>query len=388
MLLAQADKPLVYAWSWHKEQVLSKWTVPEKLSCVSISASGRFVVGGAFTGHIYLWEINSGKMLRSREGHYKAVNAIRFSSDDTAFLTAGADASVHIWLTGQLCSGSGDSSEGSFASLSGHTLPVTDACFSVDVFHKSRIYTASLDRTIRAWNSQTGACLFKIVLPKPLSSLALDNTGMHVYAGATDGSIYVTNMYKRAEESDDIVPMDEGEAATVHVAENDFIGHSGQITGLSISFDGRLLVSSSEDGTARVWDIPTRQTIRVHTLKEGSVTGLQVVLKPPTLLEPASNDNPVPALPNWERFESEQAEIVSFYKNVSAGDERMDLDRNNFNVRSHLIQAEVGKDATDELSQLRAQVKTLAEQNQALISSSEKLYRAACKIQVDVLKKQ
>ena len=42
-----------------------------------------------------------------------------------------------------------------------------------------------------------------------------------------------------------------------------FTGHLAPITDLSLSSDGRWLMSSSEDGTFRVWDIPSARVLQV-----------------------------------------------------------------------------------------------------------------------------
>ena len=43
--------------------------------------------------------------------------------------------------------------------------------------------------------------------------------------------------------------------------------HSKAITALAVSEWGKQLVSSSEDGTVRVWDIGSHQTLRTITMK-------------------------------------------------------------------------------------------------------------------------
>jgi WD40 repeat protein len=76
------------------------------------------------------------------------------------------------------------------------------------------------------------------------------------------------------------------------------------ITSLSISFDSRLVVSGSEDGSAIVWDAMSRQSLRTYNVKSGSVTNVQIILRPPSLLEVASERFPIPNLPVWKRHQT------------------------------------------------------------------------------------
>ena len=48
-----------------------------------------------------------------------------------------------------------------------------------------------------------------------------------------------------------------------------FVGHQGAITDLAIGSDGRMLCSSSVDGTVRVWDIPSSRCL--NTMQFGSI---------------------------------------------------------------------------------------------------------------------
>ena len=44
-----------------------------------------------------------------------------------------------------------------------------------------------------------------------------------------------------------------------------FKGHKDRVTGLVISQDARWLLSSSMDGTVRVWDIPAAACLQVSS---------------------------------------------------------------------------------------------------------------------------
>eukprot|EP00003_Mantamonas_plastica_P025191 TRINITY_DN4880_c0_g3_i3.p3 TRINITY_DN4880_c0_g3~~TRINITY_DN4880_c0_g3_i3.p3 ORF type:complete len:393 (-),score=131.04 TRINITY_DN4880_c0_g3_i3:4970-6148(-) len=61
-------------------------------------------------------------------------------------------------------------------------------------------------------------------------------------------------------------------------------GHKNQVTGLCMSADDKNLVSSSLDGSVKVWDPTSKQSIRSFYHKAG-VTGAIVTRKPPKVLE-------------------------------------------------------------------------------------------------------
>ena len=54
-----------------------------------------------------------------------------------------------------------------------------------------------------------------------------------------------------------------------------FAGHRDRITDLGISADGKWLLSSSLDGTLRIWDIPAARTLQVRGVR-GRFWGLKL----------------------------------------------------------------------------------------------------------------
>ena len=46
---------------------------------------------------------------------------------------------------------------------------------------------------------------------------------------------------------------------------------------LAVSSDGGLVISASEDGTARVWDVCTCQALRTYTQHRGPLTNVLLI---------------------------------------------------------------------------------------------------------------
>ncbi|KAJ3416699.1 WD repeat-containing protein 18 [Chytridiales sp. JEL 0842] len=250
MISAQSERPVAHVWSWQKEQVLAKITLPEKLSSLAVSHSGRFCVGGGSSGRVYIWELASGNMPRMFDAHYKAVNVVKFSCDDEAFLTAGEDGVLQVWLLGSvLHKKENEDSAKAFRVYSGHHLPITDAEFSSDLFHRSRVFSCSADKTVKVWDIASKKALLTVAFPAPLTCIAVDPIGMHVYAGGKNGIVYQALLYKDIG-NQRIAQLSENQISSDTGNERSYAGHRAAITSLALSFDSKILVSGSEDGSA------------------------------------------------------------------------------------------------------------------------------------------
>lgn len=104
------------------------------------SSDGKRIVSASFDKTIRIWDVATGKNIRTFEGHSEPVNSAMFSSDGKYIVSASQDKTVKIWdiATGK-----------ELQTLEGHTSYVNFASFSPD---SKYIVTASDDKTVKIWD--------------------------------------------------------------------------------------------------------------------------------------------------------------------------------------------------------------------------------------------
>src|SRR5262245_9150053 len=102
-----------------------------------------------------LWDVVTGRLLRTFTGHSLPVSALSFSPDGSRALSGSFDSTVKLWdaATGQL-----------LHSFEGHTDIVNSVAFSPD---GNTVLSGSNDRTAKLWDVKSGKLLH--TLPNPVA---------------------------------------------------------------------------------------------------------------------------------------------------------------------------------------------------------------------------
>jgi Tol biopolymer transport system component len=106
---------------------------------VAFSPDGRLLASGADDGTVKLWEVATGREVRTLGGHTAGVESVAFSPDGRLLASGADDRTVKLWevATGQVV-----------RTLGGHTARVLSVAFSPD----GRLLAAgSDDATVRLW---------------------------------------------------------------------------------------------------------------------------------------------------------------------------------------------------------------------------------------------
>jgi WD40 repeat protein/serine/threonine protein kinase len=139
----------------------------------------------------------------------------------------------------------------------GHTSPVAGVCFSPD---STRVASASLDGTIKVWDSASGQEL-----------LTLKGHGMEGdVCFSPDGTRLASASNEAGNNPGDVKVWDSTSGQELLTLK----GHTGPVYGVRFSPDGTRLASASTDQTVKVWDSASGQELLTFKGHNSVVTGV------------------------------------------------------------------------------------------------------------------
>jgi WD40 repeat protein/energy-coupling factor transporter ATP-binding protein EcfA2 len=251
-----------------------------RVESVAISSNGKQIASGGADGTIQLWNAFTGKPIGIPiQGHQGSVLSIAFSHDDQRIVSGGSDFQIRVWNahTGKPIG----------ERMSEHTMEVTSAIFSRD---NKYIISAGNDGQIFLWNVQTGKKIraWSGGLWRQFTSIALSHDGQRIATGTKLGTLELWNIQEnRSLKLIEQLMKDSGASVTSisfspddksivssqvnmvqlwHVQTGKFIGlplrgHSGIVTSVAFSPNGKLIVGGSTDNTVKLWNSQTRNLV-------------------------------------------------------------------------------------------------------------------------------
>jgi WD40 repeat protein len=222
----------------------------DKVYSAAFSPDGRLIATGSGDNTARIWNAETGREMRVLAGHQQHVSCVAFSPDGRRILTASWDWTARIWdtETGELLHAFGEVQMPADAGEAGGGLFY--AAFSPD---GRRVLTASMDRTARIWDAETG---------REERVLAGHAAAVLSAAFSPDGRRILTTSQDRT-----VRIWDAGTGDIMRT----LTGHQGPVSSGAFSPDGRRVVTASEDKTVRLWDSQIGFEVRPLTGHQGPV---------------------------------------------------------------------------------------------------------------------
>ncbi|XP_052176443.1 protein ROOT INITIATION DEFECTIVE 3-like [Diospyros lotus] len=267
---------VIFMWPLDKPQASVRSYPMEAIGPVACMKNGFYLAGGAPSGNAYVWEVSTGKLLRTWRAHATPITCLKFSLDDSFLISGSEDGTVIVWSVICLLD---ERDCRNLPSIFHHSSEHSSAISSLLTTSTSSsliFVSSSLDGSCKVWDLLTGSLLQTSAFPSPVTAIVLDREENMLFSGAADGSIFLNAFDAGLMEYVSIVSEDEPIVLK---------GHSGAITALA--FCGTGLVSASEDWTACLWDVTNYVIIRKFNHQKGSISNLVVI--PQSSLQPRMN---------------------------------------------------------------------------------------------------
>lgn len=220
--------------------------IAEEVDTIALSPDGQSVLAAERIGETFsLYDLASGDLLRTFEGHSDGVAMLSFSPDGALALSSGYDNTLRLWDVA-----SGEELR-QFAPADGRLTQNIDGFFSPD---GSQVIAWALDQTFYVWDSATGAELRRFSGPSQVS-FALVPDGSAVLLGGLEGEL---GLYS----------LEDGRQL------QSFAGHNARVGTVALSPDGSLAASGADDGSLILWDVATGAELRQFVGHSGAVWSL------------------------------------------------------------------------------------------------------------------
>ena len=282
---------------------------------VAFSPDGTTLASGGAERLVRMWDVETGRLLRSLRGHTHDIRAIVFTPDGQTLATASEDRTIRLW--------NGKTGEPMKLLFTRYDHSVCSLSLSPDGLMLAR---GSHNKDIKIWEVTTGTELMTLLGKDEYDHhwsvcVAFSPDGIHLATGTDIGKIKIWEVLPSGEEKvlhdghwrrdqedstetrgyfieDDggfQKPMDYWigamtftpdakllitgsrdstiklfEMPTV-VEKKSLTGHKGWVRSLAVSPDGKVLVSASDDQTIKFWDLSTGRNFRTLKGHSGGV---------------------------------------------------------------------------------------------------------------------
>jgi WD40 repeat protein len=254
-----------------------------QINCVTLSPDGKYAASGDTNKEVRVWDVGTGAQFRQFFGHMDWVRGVHFMPDSKTLLSISDDKTMRTWnlQTGNQLTSTVIHTKyvNSLSVNKDSTRAATGSDdFSVGVWdlktmqeirrfrHNSQVWGVAIspngkrvvsvgqgiDRSVRVWDVDGGKELRKLPLPPTSTAfnVVFSPDGRRVYVGCGPFAGGFKGM--PADNTENCVRVFDVETGK---EVRRLTGPTGFVRSVSITADGRILVSSGNDNTIRVWGV-------------------------------------------------------------------------------------------------------------------------------------
>ncbi len=201
---------------------------------VAFDSDGRRLVTGTGFWRVALWDLQTGQLIRNLD-HAASVWSVAISRDGQLIASGSGDKTTKIW----------NATNGNLIyNLPDHTDFVYSVAFSPD---GKTLVSASKDNKITIVDVATGRLIKTLDgHADVVRSVAISPDGKTIVSGAYDETIKIWNL-----ETGELI--------------RSLKGHSDDIVSVALSPDGKFIASGSKDKTIKIWDLATGELLNTLT---------------------------------------------------------------------------------------------------------------------------
>ena len=218
----------------------------KEIKSIKLSSNGKYLLTASLDNSVLMWDIASGKLLKTFNHHTEGVLGAIFSPDEKYILSYSRDAKAFLWDI---------STEKVIKTFEGHTSWVTSADFSSD---GRFLITASEDKTACMWDVSSGKLIYKLdrnifYTPEPI----LEAEGMTMRIPWTGKSAVPEAVFSPDMKSLITASGDQFIKIWDPISGRRILSLEGPdlLTMIELSNNGKLIACVLENHSVSVWDI-------------------------------------------------------------------------------------------------------------------------------------
>ncbi|HUG70286.1 MAG TPA: c-type cytochrome domain-containing protein [Pirellulaceae bacterium] len=258
--------------------------IESPVKSIAVSPDGKWLAMAEEGGKLKLFEMSTGTLARTMDGHPGGATSVAFSTDSSKLVSGGQDKSLRVWNV----------ADGQAAGSVETPAVVTAVVFAAA---NVQIATAGADNIIRVWalpDPQAAAALkaaadkaageeaaaVKVAADKTTAALAAAEKAKSETeedkAAAEKANAEKTAADKDAADKAAVAKAAAEKAAAPIMPLKELTGHAGPVTSLAaILPTPTQIASGSQDGTLRVWDVNGGNMVR-QVNHGGPITAIAV----------------------------------------------------------------------------------------------------------------